>query len=143
MEITAQIITDFRGYYPEFSDDSVWTDAELSRALEAGDDETGSSRWGNYIAEPANLKARGLYAYAAHAASLQKQAARAAQNGRVAGAPASVQSKTVADESVSYAVPTPETAARADDIGTLRTTIYGQEFLRLRKRAGTGMAVAR
>lgn len=138
MEITTQIISDFRTYYPEFADDTVWTAPEVERALEAADDETGSSRWGSYQADPASFKARGLYAYAAHYASLMRAAKRATENGGIASAPAQAQSKTVGDESISYAIHTPESGARSDSVGGLNTTIYGQEFLRLRNRAGMG-----
>lgn len=138
MEITATIVNDFRGYYPEFAV-ANYPDALVTRALEAADQETGSTRWGGYTTEPASFKARGLFAYAAHSASLAKAAARATESGMVASAPSRVASKSVGDESVSYAVPTP-TASEAAGIGDLNTTIYGQEFLRLRKRAGMGAA---
>ena len=138
MEITASVVNDFRSYYPEFSDSAVFSDAELTRYLQDADQETGSSRWGAYAASPPNLKARGLFAYAAHQAVLARARRKAVENGQVPGAPATVESKSVGDESVSYAVGPAETGARADVSGNLGSTYYGQEFRRLRHRAGSG-----
>lgn len=137
MDITAQVVSDFREYYPEFTDTTDWTPESLTRYLEEADDETGSSRWGGYSSN--SLKARGLFAYAAHRAVVMKAAARAVEAGGMPGAPKEVQSKSVGDESVSYAVPTPE-AGQADGYGDLKATVYGQEFIRLRRRAGMGAA---
>ena len=144
MEIDSTIIADFRAYYPEFSDDTAWTDATVERHLWDAAQETGSSRWGAYSTAPApNFKARGLFAYAAHRAVLARRTAKAVEAGGAPSAPARAESKTVADESVTYAVHRPDSGARADSVGDLDTTAYGQEFLRLRNRAGMGMAVAR
>lgn len=138
-EITAQIVANFRVYYPEFADDTAWTSTALTRYLQDGDQETGSKRWGGYGFDPANLKARGLFAYAAHKAVLGKARQRAVEAGMSPQALSRVNSKTVGDESVGYAVATPD-AGQAQQIGDLDTTMYGQEFLRLRKRAGMGAA---
>src|SRR5690625_2645378 len=135
MDITADILAAFRAYYPEFSDDEQWPDALLSRVLCEGDEETGG-RWGNYD-DPCSLKKRGLFAYAAHKAVLAKAAARAVEAGGIAPAPAQVASKSVGDESVSYAVSAPS-AEEAIRLGDFSSTLYGLEFLRLRRRAGMG-----
>lgn len=135
MEITAEIITAFRAYYPEFSDAAKWADEFLERFLCEGDEETGG-RWGSY-SDPCSLKKRGMFAYAAHKAVLAKAAARAVEAGGIAPAPAQVASKSVGDESVSYAVSAPS-AEEAIRLGDLGSTIYGLEFLRLRRRAGMG-----
>lgn len=140
MDITPTVVQAFRDYYPEFADTTTWPDATLTRSLEAADDETGSKRWGNYIESPASFKARGLFAYAAHRAVLSKAAQRAVENGGTPAPAAQASSKQVGDESVQYAVPMAESMAEAQGIGDLRATIYGQEFLRLRRRAGAGMA---
>lgn len=146
MEITAQVITDFREYYPEFVEPGtsgaavVYPDSLLSRVLCEADAETGR-RWGRYDAGPCSLKKRGMFAYAAHRASLAMAAARATENGGVAAAPSRVASKSVTDESVGYAVRAPGSADEAMGLGDLDTTIYGLEFLRLRRRAGMGAVV--
>lgn len=140
VDITATVISDFRGYYPEFSDSGVWPDATLTRHLEDADEETGSGRWGSYGSGPPSFKARGLFAYAAHRAVVAKAAADAVSSGGVPSATVQAESKQVGDESVTYAVHRPDSGARADTVGGLAATVYGQEFLRLRKRAGTGAA---
>lgn len=146
MEITDQVITDFREFYPEFVEPGTtganvsFSDDFLRRFLCEGDEETGP-RWGAYSDGACSLKKRGMFAYAAHKASLAKAAARATQAGGIASAPSQVASKSVADESVSYAVHTPTSASGAAGIGDLKTTIYGQEFVRLRRRAGMGAVV--
>lgn len=141
MEITTEVIEDFRTYYPEFSDDYVWTNPSLRRALCEADSETGSKRWGAFEIGSCKLKNRGMYAYAAHRIVLDSLASRAVSAGGVPSGASQVQSKSVADESVSYAAQTPESSGIADQTGDLRSTKYGLEFLRLRKRAGMGAAV--
>ncbi|WP_229015726.1 MULTISPECIES: DUF4054 domain-containing protein [Photorhabdus] len=131
MEITAQIMTDFREYYPEFSNVETWSDKNVIQALEEGDSETGK-RWLKYNARPASIKKRGMFAFAAHQLVMRKRAI----NGDV-GAAYAISSKSVGDESTSFAVP----SVTSDELiinGNLPLTSYGLEFLRLRRRAGTG-----
>ena len=140
MDIRADVISAFRTYYPEFSDASTWPDADVRRHLEDGVFETGG-RWGAYEEEPRlSLRARGLFAYAAHSLVIARQRRKAVEAGGTPGAPSPVQSKDVGDESVSYAVQAPEGDANAIAQGALTTTVYGQEFLRLRRIAGAGAA---
>lgn len=131
MDISAQIVADFREYYPEFSDITLWAEQTVIQALEEGDSETGK-RWLKYNARPASIKKRGLFAFAAHRLVMRKRAI----SGDV-GAAYAISSKSVGDESTSFAV----LAVTADDLninGDLPLTTYGVEFLRLRRRAGTG-----
>ncbi|RAW93964.1 MULTISPECIES: DUF4054 domain-containing protein [unclassified Photorhabdus] len=131
MDITAQIVVDFREYYPEFSDVTLWPDSNVIQALEEGDSETGK-RWLKYNARPASIKKRGMFAFAAHQLVMRKRAIA----GDV-GAAYAISSKSVGDESTSFAVP----SVTSDDLiinGNLPLTSYGLEFLRLRRRAGTG-----
>lgn len=139
LDITQQIVDDFRSYYPEFSDTNTWADATLTRYLEEAVQETNANRWGNYQASPANLRARGMYAYAAHKAALGRMREQALNAGQTPTAAVQANSKTVGDESIGYAVATPD-ANQMQSMGDLNTTLYGQEFLRLRTRAGTGAA---
>lgn len=138
MDITASVLSDFRIYYPEFGDDAVWSDGELTRHLHDADQETGSTRWGAYAGSPPSFKARGLFAYAAHRAVMAQATRKAVQAGGSPAAPARTQSKSVGDESWTYAVATPESGSISDAQGDLPSTYYGQEFLRLRRRAGAG-----
>lgn len=137
--VDAQIVSDFRAYYPEFSSTSDWPDATVTRYLDEAAQETGSTRWGQYITDPASFRARGLYAYAAHKLVLSKMREKAVAAGQAPQAMNQVSSKQVGDESVQYAVTPPE-PGKATSVGDLDSTLYGQEFLRLRKRAGMGAA---
>lgn len=134
MEITAQIVADFRGYYPGFADNATWPDATVTRYLEEADDETGK-RWGEYGAR--GIKKRGMFAFAAHRLVLSKTSDNAVANGGTPAAPARLASKSIGSESASFTVPTP-TAAEQERYGDLLTTIYGLEFIRLRQRASMG-----
>ncbi|MGE4336224.1 MAG: DUF4054 domain-containing protein [Pigmentiphaga sp.] len=134
MEITAEIVTAFRTYYSEFADTAVWLDADVTRSLEEADDETGA-RWGVY--KHRSIKLRGMFAFAAHRLAMGSLRRSVVENGGLASTPYAVSSKSVADESVSYAVPSPSVAEQIAN-GDLTLTVYGLEFLRLRKRAGAG-----
>lgn len=133
MEITAQIVADFRAYYPEFSVIDEWSDAEITLALEEADAETGR-RWGRYTVPRVaqSIKKRGMFAFAAHSLVMRRRA----KDGDV-GAAYAVSSRSVGDESMSFAVP----SVTVDELtinGDLSLTTYGVTFLRLRRRAGTG-----
>ncbi|MBZ7262481.1 DUF4054 domain-containing protein [Klebsiella oxytoca] len=135
VEITPQIVADFRAYYPAFVDVDVWPDEIVILALEEADAETGP-RWLKYRAKPASIKARGMYAYAAHRLIMWKRA----EEEEDAGAVYAISGKSVRDESTSFAVPSVTT----DDLilnGDLPMTQYGVEFLRLRKRASAGPGI--
>jgi len=136
MDITQAIVDDFLERYAAFSDAVLYSASDITFALEDADQETGP-RWGGYRSGPFSLKARGMFAYAAHRLSMDRLASRATSNGMAPPAPATVASKGVGDESVSYAVAAPE-ASKSEGWGDLNTTIYGKEFLRLRRRAGMG-----
>ncbi|MCE8034613.1 DUF4054 domain-containing protein [Billgrantia tianxiuensis] len=134
MDITPDIVSAFRAYYPGFADADDWPDATVTRYLEEADDETGK-RWGEYGAR--GIKKRGMFAFAAHRLVLAKAADIAVANGGTPAAPARLASKSIGGESASFAVPTPS-AAEQERYGDLLTTIYGLEFIRLRQRAAMG-----
>ena len=104
-------------------------------ALCEGDVETGGKGWGAFEDVCTNFKLRGMYLYAAHylAATYPKGASDASLVG--ASAKFAVQSKTVGDESISFA------NGKANDLsvgdGWVASTSFGQQWLRLRRRAGT------
>lgn len=137
MDITSDVIEDFRSYYPEFSDDGEWTDESVTTQLEDADEETEDRWWGGYGEGPPKLKARGMFAYAAHRLVVYRQARKSVENGGAPAAPAPARSKEVGDERTEYARTGPE-PKNADRIGDLQSTVYGQEFLRLRRKAGLG-----
>jgi uncharacterized protein DUF4054 len=133
MDITEQIISDFRAYYPEFKSVTAWPYDEVRLALEEGDAETGR-RWGRYTVPrlAQSIKKRGMFAFAAHQLVMRKRA----QSGDV-GAAYAISGKSVGDESTSFAVPSVTT----EDLtvyGDLPLTTFGVTFIRLRRRASAG-----
>ncbi|MFC0227410.1 DUF4054 domain-containing protein [Serratia aquatilis] len=129
-------MADFRAYYPEFKDTTTWPDPEVTLALEEGDSETGK-RWQGYNDRPASIKKRGMFAFAAHTLVMRRRAQGEDGEGGDAGAAYAISAKSVGDESTSYAVPSTSMEEQTIN-GDLPLTRYGVEFLRLRRRAGTG-----
>ena len=132
MQITTQVISEFREDYPEFEDTARYTDALVRKLLTEADHETGQ-RWGQYDDTEQSLKQRGMFAFAAHMLVMRTAAQQVSKAGGVASVVAQVSSKRVADESVSYAIATPDYATAIAN-GSLGNTVYGQEFMRLRSR---------
>lgn len=137
MNITPDIITDFRSQFNgQFSDATKWTDDLLEAILCEADAETGGSGWGAFdLGDCGNFKKRGMYYYAAHLLAFTYGDDPNTGVGGIARL--NTQSKSVGDESISYRV------AAMMDAGNdaLTYTIYGQQFYRLRKRAGMGARV--
>ena len=132
MQITPQVISEFREDYPEFEDTTRYTEALVRKLLTEADHETGQ-RWGQYDDAEQSLKRRGMFAFAAHMLVMRTAAQQVSKAGGVASVVAQVSSKRVADESVSYAIATPDYATAIAN-GSLGNTVYGQEFMRLRSR---------
>lgn len=136
MNITPAIVTDFRGYFAgQFSDVDVWPDHIIEDVLCEADAETGGSGWGSFSLDCNNFKRRGMYLFAAHWLTFFYGDTPA--NGVGGIARLNTQSKSVGDESIAYRV------ASMMDAGNdaLTYTVYGQQFYRLRRRAGMGARV--
>lgn len=133
MEITAEIITAFRESVKAFDDTTKWSDETVADALYEADAETGGKGWGAYLNEPGNFKRRGLFAYAAHWLASTYPTGESVMSG---GQKSAVASKSVGDESVSYVVGNLANASTGEV--WLASTGFGQQFIRLRKRAGRG-----
>lgn len=135
MIITPEIMADFRAWplgNKFFSDNTKFPDELIAEALAEADSETGGSGWGAYQMEAHNFKRKGMYYFAA--AWLQNNFP-AGVNGSSSGeARLNIAEKSVGDESVSYRVPS--IMEVGDD--WLTWSIFGQQFFRLRKRAGMG-----
>ncbi len=134
MEITTDVVNLFRSRQSAFFDISAWPTPSINEALVEADAETGGSGWGGYDSSDGSFKQRGMFLYAAHflSANYPTGCSNAAKsNSTTRGI---IQSKSVGDESVSFAVATPL------NIGDtwLASTSYGQQFMRLRRRAGMG-----
>jgi len=123
----------FRRRYPEFADYNRWPYELVSDALCEARGEIGK-RWGKYA--ECTLHQRGLFAFTAHWLVMREAARKTAMAGAIPSTPARVASKTVGGESVSYQIGQYTTYSAGDDV--LASTVYGAEFLRLRKRAGMG-----
>lgn len=135
MEITQSIIDDFRSHERAFNSTADWPRDIVTDALYEADAETGGKNWGAYQFEPASIKARGMFLYAAHLLISTYPLGAKDQTAVNAATQSIVSSKSVADESVSFAVPA--------DVGTsgnawLASTQFGQRFMRLRRRVGMG-----
>jgi hypothetical protein len=135
MDITADVIQSFRtwdlgGSY--FSDTTKYPDSLVQYALCEGDAETGGRGWGAYQDDCHNFKRKGMFYYAAAwLYSNYQNGITGALNGE---ARLNVASKSVGDESLSYRVPS------IMEVGNdwLTWSVFGQQFFRLRKRAGMG-----
>tara|TARA_B100001063_G_C16779142_1_gene569432 strand:- start:39823 stop:40272 length:450 start_codon:yes stop_codon:yes gene_type:complete len=145
MEITDQVISDFREWYEEFSDTTVWSNPSALKALLKADHFTGSSRWGSYLFNldssqgevKVSYKAKGLFSYAAHILSISNAAKKVTQMGQIASSVAPVSSKSVASESVGFARSSGRPGATGfDDL--LNSTTYGQEYLGYWEAASQG-----
>lgn len=133
MEITPTVVDAFRTDFTGFGDVVTWPSDRVTRALQRADVETGSTRWGNY--DDFSIKQLGMFNFAAHQLTMTMMNATATTTGGAPSSVAQVQSKSVGDESVSYAINTQ--GIKAGDEG-LSATAYGQEFIRLRRRVGRG-----
>lgn len=133
--VTAEMVAEFREFYEEFADPAKWSDAKITKALNIAKGELGACRWGDY--GPYSFLQRGWFALAAH--YLTWNAATTAATGADGSAttPYAVASKSVRDESVSYAVPGANASLTAWE-AALALTPYGLEYLHLRDRAGMG-----
>lgn len=134
MEITSEIIESFRGFLKAFTDPTKWPEDIIFEALEEADAETGGRGWGAFENTARNFKRRGLFYFAAHwmASMYGKNAldpANIDQSSRLNTA-----GKSVGDESINYRI----TAMEATGNDWISTTIYGQQFWRLKRRAAMG-----
>lgn len=136
IEVTPEIIADFRAFYPEFTDETAWPDASITRALYIARGEFGGcANWGDY--KPYSFFQRGWFALAAHYLTWNKAATDATGADGSASTPYAVSSKGVRDESVSYAIPAANNSLTTWE-AALALTPYGVEYLHLRSRAGMG-----
>lgn len=131
-DITATVIADFRTAYPAFEDDTLYPDTIIEQALCDADAETGGRGWGVYGDDCRNFKRRGMFLYAAHWLAVTYPNGSGSASG---GAVFPVSAKTVGDESVNYSTPAiPEGSGD----GWFYGSQWGEQFLRLRRRAGMG-----
>lgn len=140
MEITDEIISNFREWYEEFADTTVWSNPSVKKALCKAEWFTGSSRWGIYEFKDmcGNTKSLGLFAYAAHILSISNAAKLTTQGGTIASSIAPISSKSVSSESVGFSRSAPS-GNTAEDL--LASTVYGQEFIGYRNSVAQGAII--
>ena len=124
MEITADIITQFRAKYFVFSDSTKYPDSIVELALGYADDQTNSEGWGGYENKPTSLKQNGMFAWAGNWLYNAYPDGAQDPNSMIPFSDYAVSSKSVGDESVSYAVDSPS----IDDQFYFKTW-WGQLFL--------------
>lgn len=119
-------IADFRARFPEFSDDTEFSDAAVQQAIDDATDTMASeANWcGRYD--------RAALMLAAHFLTLDTRAE--AGDSRTAG---TITSRSAGGVSVGYA-----TGVRKGD-EFLSSTVYGQRYIQLRNMCFPGVAIAR
>ena len=131
MEMTAEIISDFRATIPYYSDVVKWPDSVVSGALCQGDMATTGCHWGAFkLGDCSSRKRSGMYFYAAHVLVTTYPNGATDPADQDPYQRSRVQSKSVGDESISYAVATP--GSIADE--WLGSTQWGQQYLRMAKQ---------
>ena len=136
MDITAEVIQSFIAAYTAFAGEPDWPDSVVTMALCEGDVETGGRGWGAYVDDCHNFKQRGMFLFAAHWLSTTYPAGAANPANQSASANYAVASKSVGDESIGFNNGGAANLSAGDT--WLAAKSYGQQFMRLRRRAGIG-----
>lgn len=129
MDITDELVAQFREFQTEFSDTLVYSDNLIKKSLFEADFQTSGSIWGVYTYQPfkPSTKALGMFYYASHRIMIHRMSQTQVEAGAIAAPVAPIASQSVSDESVSYQ--RSMVAARDEQ---LSSTTYGQDFLALR-----------
>ena len=137
IEITQEMIGKFREVMPAFADLVKWPEDVVSMALCEALCEAGGHGWGALdINNCKNFKRRGVFFYAAHWLSITYNSlAGATVPGNIdAAARLNLAGKSVGDESISYRI----TGIQSAEDDFLSLTLYGVQYLRLRRRSAMG-----
>lgn len=138
IEITQEMIDKFREVMPTFADLVKWPEDVVSMALCEAMAETGSSsRWGTLdLNNCGNFKRRGMFFYAAHWLSITYNGLNGATDPSNVDAAArlNLAGKSVGDESITYRI----TGIQSAEDDFLSLTLYGVQYLRLRRRSAMG-----
>lgn len=122
-------IENFRGAFPEFVDESKYTDEMLTFWATAAESLLNSARWGD-------LLTHGLYLYTAHNITLAYADRVAGEKNRNPGSGVGgvMTNKSVGDVSVGYDTH----AITLEGAGNYNSTKYGREFWQLMLIVGMG-----
>ena len=135
--ITPELLAAFRAAQPAFSDLTKWPDSVVTEAFCEAFPECGGRGWGELdINDCHNFKRRGMFYFAAHWLSITYNGLNGATdpNDIDAAARLNLAGKSVGDESITYRITQIQSAE--DDF--LSLTLYGVQYLRLRRRAAMG-----
>jgi hypothetical protein len=138
--ITPELTAAFRESQPAFADVVKWPDDVVSMALCEAMAECGGRGWGVLdLTNCGNFKRRGVFLYAAHWLSITYNSGSGATDPANIDAAArlNLAGKSVGDESITYRITSIQSAE--DDF--LSLTLYGVQYLRLRRRAAMGARV--
>lgn len=135
IEAVSDLVTVFRSAMKQFTNSTIWPADVIEDAMCEADPETGGSGWGVLdLTDCQNFKRRGMFLYAAHWLVTSYPNGADDESSVDGGVNNTIASKSVADESVSFA--TVANLSAGDN--WLSSTRYGQQWMRLRKRAGMG-----
>lgn len=131
VNVNSDVVADFRRMLPAFSDPNEWPAQIIEQFLIEADGETGASAWGEFkIGDMRSNKRKGMFYFCAHQlASFYGESAND-PSAVESSARLNIASKSIGDESVSYRITAMENTS--DDY--LSTTIYGVNYVRLRRR---------
>jgi hypothetical protein len=131
----SDIVSAFRLAMKQFTSTVTWSNDVIEDALCEAGPETGGSGWGSLdIDDCQNFKRRGMFLYAAHWLVTSYPSGASDESSVSGGANNAVSAKSVGDESISFA----SVANLNTGDNWLSSTRYGQQWMRLRKRAGMG-----
>lgn len=123
-EFNAQFILDF----PEFANNTIYTDAMLTFWQKFGRKLLDCRRWGTILTE-------GLELFMAHNLTIQANDIKISNSGGIPGqASGPVAAKKVGEASINYDT----SSAMELGAGHWNTTIYGKQYIRLARMVGVG-----
>lgn len=137
IEITQEMIDKFREVMKRFVDPIKWPDDVVSMALCEAMAECGGRGWGALdLTNCGNFKRRGVFFYAAHWLSITYNSGAGATDPSNIDSAArlNLAGKSVGDESITYRI----TAIQSAEDDFLSLTLYGVQYLRLRRRSAMG-----
>lgn len=137
IEITQEIIDNFRVFVPAFRDKNKWSDIGIQFRMEEADSDTGGAIWGEFrLDNNRNAKKRAMFYLTAHylvsyygvAGDVLDQTAVTPE------ARLNVSSQQVGDESLTYRI----TEMEPTVTDFISTTIYGTMYMAVRKQVCVG-----
>jgi hypothetical protein len=115
----------FRSHFPEFTDETLYPDAQIVFWSGIGTARLNVIRWDT-------LLTHGIELLTAHYLVIAVRNAKSADGGNIPGGAAGVSNKAIGGASIGY-----DTAAtNLEDAGNFNLTTYGREFIKLARIVG-------